>query len=86
MRYDFVCPKDKEHPGVEIQHSMHEDHPVLHCEICGEVMIRDYKVPLMAGRTPDPPGMIIDYLDHNWHRKRAGLPKFSPGKVKRPPE
>ncbi len=86
MRYDFVCSVDRQHPEVEIQHSIKEDHPELHCERCGEVMIRNYKPPIMVGRTPDPPGMIQEYLEHNWHRKRAGMPKYSPDKVKRPPE
>ena len=86
MIYEFRCGADPEHPVVEITHSIKEDHPVMACEICGEKMIRLFSNPLMAGRTPDPPGMIQAYLEHNWHRKRAGMPKFSPDKVKRPPE
>lgn len=86
MRYSFVCPKDREHPGKEVEHSINEDHPVLHCGICGEVMIRDFKAPLMVGRTPDPGGMIVDYLEYNRKRKKAGMPRYSPFKIKRPPE
>ena len=87
MRYDFVCPDaPEEHPVVEIRHSIKEEHPVLHCEICGEVLIRKYGNLSYAGRAPDPPGMIQAYLNHNWKRKRAGLSKFSPHKIKRPPE
>ena len=87
MKYDFMCSADPgHHPVIEVQHSMHEEHPEIKCEICGEVMIRKYSDILMAGRTPDPGGMIVDYLDHNWHRKKAGLPRWSPHKIRRPPE
>ena len=85
MRYDYYCPADPEHPIVEKEHSMKDD-PVFNCEACGEVMKRKLTVPLMVGRTPDPGGMIVDYLEHNRKRKKAGMPRYSPFKIKRPPE
>ena len=85
MRYDYFCPADPEHPVIEVEHSMKDDPEIL-CEVCKEVMKRKFVVPLMMGRTPDPPGMIMDYLDYNRKRKKAGMPRYSPYKIKRPPE
>jgi hypothetical protein len=86
MKYDFVCKVDPDHPVVMIEHSIKEDHPDLECEVCGEEMIRKYAVPLFAGRTPDGGETIIQYLEYNRKRKKAGMPRFSPYKIRRPPE
>jgi len=75
--YIYGCDQDKDHARIEKAHGMMEDPEVL-CS-CGARM---HRVPQAAEHFVG--GVLLDWMNHNYNRYRAGKPRFSPYKVMRP--
>ena len=77
--YVYGC-LNKEHPRVELTHGMN-DNPVVKCDVCGAVM---HRVPQPARFYMNPEGILLDWMDENYKRFRAGKKPINPYKANRP--
>jgi len=78
--YVYGCG-DQKHMRVEICHAMGEN-PVINCPTCGK---KCHRIPQqLRGFYQKPEETLIEWVDDNYRRKRAGKPLHSPDLVKRP--
>jgi hypothetical protein len=82
MTYVYGCPKDKTHPRREVQHAMGAN-PTVKCERCRATM-RRIPQPFRFGILGKADRMVVNWLDHNFERKRRGLPLVNKYKCTEP--
>lgn len=78
--YIYGCDENREHPRVEVAHGVNES-PSYTCRECGAGMHRipqPFRFGMQAGQ------IIVDWLEDNYRRKRAGKPLVNKYKVTRP--
>ena len=80
--YVYACPKDKRHPRKAVSHGMKEN-PTVKCEKCQATM-RRVPQPFRFGMLGSADRMVVNWLDNNAQRKRAGLPLVNKYKCSHP--
>lgn len=82
MNYVYGCPRNKRHPRQAVTHGMNES-PVIKCAKCGSIMQR-IPQPFRFGILGKADRMVVNWLDHNFERKRRGLPLVNKHKCTEP--
>jgi hypothetical protein len=78
--YVYGC-EDKTHPRSVVIHKMF-DNPVIPCSLCGTPM---HRIPQpLLGIGYNATEVLVDWMEDNYKRKRAGRALNSPEKVQRP--
>lgn len=78
--YVYGCGA-RDHLRVEIRHEIGQN-PTILCPTCGAPA---HRIPQqLRGFYQNPEETLVEWMDDNYRRKRAGRPLHSPDLVKRP--